>query len=88
MRAVVTRVTRASVSIEVVCKDRLNLLLDISSALSTTKTFVLGLNTRSTEDGFAIIRIEVRIQDSTQLANLMNKLHQISGVLKVNRPVG
>ena len=75
-------------SIEVVCKDRLNLLLDISSALSSTKTFVLGLNTRSTEDGFAIIRIEVRIQDSTQLANLMNKLHQISGVLKVNRPVG
>ena len=75
-------------TIEAVCKDRLNLLLDISSALSSTKTFVLGLNTRSTEDGFAIIRIEVRIQDSTQLANLMNKLHQISGVLQVNRPVG
>ena len=64
------------------------LSISFSSALSTTKTFVLGLNTRSTEDGFAIIRIEVRIQDSTQLANLMNKLHQISGVLKVNRPVG
>ena len=75
-------------TIEAVCKDRLNLLLDISSALSTTKTFVLGLNTRSTEDGFAIIRIEVRIQDSAQLNTLMNKLHQISGVLKVNRPVG
>ena len=73
---------------EVVCKDRQNLLLDISSALSTTKTFVLGLNTRSTEDGFAIIRVEVRIRDSAQLAALMNKLHQISGVLKVNRPVG
>ncbi len=43
-------------TIEAVCKDRLNLLLDISAALSSTKTFVLGLNTRSTEDGFAIIR--------------------------------
>ena len=75
-------------TIEAVCKDRLNLLLDISSALSTTKTFVLGLNTRSTEDGFAIIRVEVRIKDGTQLNNLMNKLHQISGVLKVTRPVG
>ncbi|MFR7894375.1 MAG: hypothetical protein ACLU38_10205 [Dysosmobacter sp.] len=32
-------------TIEAVCKDRLNLPLDISSALSTTKTFVLGLNT-------------------------------------------
>ena len=64
------------------------LSISFSSALSTTKTFVLGLNTRSTEDGFAIIRIEDRIQDSAQLNNLMNKLHQISGVLKVPRPVG
>ena len=63
-------------------------LLDISSALSTTKTFVLGLNTRSTEDGFAIIRIEIQIKDGAQLSTLMNKLHQISGVLQVNRPVG
>lgn len=54
------------------CKDRLNLLLDISSALSTTKTFVLGLNTRSTEDGFAIIRIEIQIKDGAQLSTLMN----------------
>ena len=75
-------------TIEAVCKDRLNLLLDISSALSTTKTFVLGLNTRSTEDGFAIIRIEIQIKDGAQLSALMNKLHQISGVLQVNRPVG
>ena len=75
-------------TIEAVCKDRLNLLLDISSALSSTKTFVLGLNTRSTEDGFAIIRIEIQIKDGAQLSTLMNKLHQISGVLQVNRPVG
>ena len=75
-------------TIEAVCKDRLNLLLDVSAALSTTKTFVLGLNTRSTEDGFAIIRIEIQIKDGAQLSTLMNKLHQISGVLQVNRPVG
>ena len=64
------------------------LCLSFSSALSTTKTFVLGLNTRSTEDGFAIIRIEIQIKDGAQLSTLMNKLHQISGVLQVNRPVG
>ena len=59
-------------TIEAVCKDRLNLLLDISAALSTTKTFVLGLNSRSTEDGFAIIRIEIQIKDGAQLSTLMN----------------
>ena len=75
-------------TLEVVCKDRSNLLLDISAALSTTNTFVLGINSRSTEDEFAIFRIEVRMRDSQQLKVLMNKLHQISGVLKVTRPAG
>ena len=74
--------------LEVICKDRSNLLLDISAALSTTNTFVLGINTRSTEDGFAICRIEVRIRDDVQLKNLMNKLNQISGVYQVTRPAG
>ena len=75
-------------TLEVVCKDRHNLLMDISTALSTTNTFVLGIQSRSTEDEFAIFRIEVRMRDSKQLSLLMNKLHQISGVLKVTRPAG
>ena len=74
--------------LEVICKDRSNLLLDISAALSTTNTFVLAINTRSTEDGFALCRIEVRVRDDVQLKTLMNKLNQISGVLRVTRPAG
>ena len=74
--------------LEVICKDRSNLLLDISAALSTTNTFVLGIHTRSTEDGFAICRIEVRVRDDIQMKTLMNKLNQISGVLHVTRPAG
>ncbi len=74
--------------LEALCKDRHNLLLDISAALSTTNTFVLGINTRSTEDGYAICRLEVRVRDGQQLTTLMNKLHQISGVLNVTRPAG
>ena len=75
-------------TLEVVCKDRQGLLLDISAALSTTNTFVLGIQSRSTEDQFAIFRLEVRIRDSKQLSALMRRLNQISGVLKVNRPAG
>ena len=70
------------------CKDRQGLLLDISAALSTTNTFVLGINSRSTEDEFAIFRLEIRVKDGTQLKSVMNKLNQISGVLKVTRPAG
>lgn len=75
-------------TIEVVCKDRANLLLDISAALSTSNTYVLGINTHSTEDNFAIIRLDVKIENTSQLQTLINKLNQISGVLGVSRPAG
>ena len=75
-------------TIDVVCKDRLNLILDISTALSSTNTFVSGLNSRSTEDGFAVIRLEIRVRDGAQMKAIMNKLNQISGVLQVTRPAG
>jgi len=75
-------------TLDVVCKDRSNLLLDISAALSTTNTFVLGINSRVTDDEFALLRLDVRIRDSQQLLSLMNKLNQIAGVLKVTRPAG
>lgn len=74
--------------VEVISKDRSNLLLDISAALSTTNTYVLGLNSRSTEDHFAILRLEIRIRDNQQLKSLINRLNQISGVLQVTRPAG
>ena len=75
-------------TIDVMCKDRYNLLLDISTALSSTNTFVSGLNSRSTEDGYAVIRLEIRVRDGVQMKAIMNKLNQISGVLQVTRPAG
>ena len=75
-------------ALECLCKDRHNLLLDISAALSSTNTYVLGLNTRNTEDGYAACRIEIRVRDAQQMQTLMNKLNQIAGVLSVTRPAG
>ena len=46
------------------------------------------MNTRSTEDGFAVIRLEIRVKDGEQLRAVMNRLHQISGALQVSRPAG
>ena len=75
-------------TLEVVAKDRLNLLLDVSAALSTAKTFVSGIQCRSTDDGFAIARMEIRVRDGEQMHTIINKLNQISGVLQVTRPSG
>ena len=73
---------------DILSKDRSNLLLDISAALSTTNTFVTGLQANSTSDGYSVIRLEVRIRDAQQLQTVMNKLNQVAGVLKVTRPAG
>ena len=77
-----------STSLEIICKDRNNLVLDISAALSATQTRVSSLNVRTTEDKFAVINLEIDVKDSEQLQSLMRKLNQISGVLQVNRPAG
>ena len=75
-------------TLELITKDRNNLLLDISAALSTTKTWVRGINSRSTDDNFAMFTLEIAVRDGDQLRMVMNKLNQISGVLKVMRPAG
>ncbi len=75
-------------SVDLVCKDRANLLLDISAALSTTNAFVMGIQSRSTADEFAMFHIDMNVRDGQHLREIMNKLNQISGVLKVTRPAG
>ena len=71
-----------------VCKDRPNLLVDISTAMSTCKVNVNGLNGHTTADGFAIFHLTIAVSNSSQLDQVMRKIHQISSVMKVNRPAG
>jgi len=75
-------------SLEVYAKDRINLVLDISTALSTTQTRVQALNAMSMPDGTALVRLNVYVPNNTQLSFLMRKLNQISGVQRVERPAG
>ena len=74
--------------LEVVCKDRANLLVDISTAVSTCKVNISNLNVHTTADGFAIFHLTLSVADSRQLDQVMRKIHQISSVMKVNRPAG
>ena len=74
--------------LEVVAKDRLNLIVDISTVLSSTKTHVSSMNARSTPDGFALLSLDIDVPDSEQLRTVMRRLEQISGVMRVTRPAG
>ena len=75
-------------SLELVCKDRNNLILDISTVLSTTNTRVSAIQSRTGADQFVNIHLEISIRDQQLLRDVMNRLHQISGVLEVTRPAG
>ena len=77
-----------STALEVVCKDRPGLLVDISTVLSTGKVNVSNLSGKSTADGFAIFSVTISVTDSQQLSQVMKKLNQISGVMRVDRPAG
>ncbi len=75
-------------ALEVFAKDSQHLVLDVSSVLSTTNTRVKFLSADATSDGYAVVRLQIYVADSTQLATVMRKLNQISGVMKVDRPAG
>ncbi|MBO4914450.1 MAG: bifunctional (p)ppGpp synthetase/guanosine-3',5'-bis(diphosphate) 3'-pyrophosphohydrolase [Oscillospiraceae bacterium] len=75
-------------TLDVYAKDRFNLVLDVSSALSTSQIRVQSLNANILPDNTALVRLSVMVSDSSQLSTLMRKLNQISGVMRVERPAG
>ena len=74
--------------LQIVAKDRISLIVDVSTVLSATKTRVLSLNARSTPDGFGLLDLGIEVSDRDQLKTVMNRLEQIQGVMKVTRPAG
>ena len=74
--------------LQVVAKDRISLIVDVSTVLSATKTRVLSLNARSTPDGFALLDLGIAVSGREQLKTVTSRLEQIQGVMKVTRPAG
>ena len=75
-------------ALQVVAKDRLSLIMDVSTALAAIKTRVSSLNARSTPDGFTLITMDVDVSDREQLRGVIRRLEQISGVMRGTRPAG
>ena len=74
---------------QIVARDRNNLLVDVSTVFSATKTRITSLNARPvTVDGFGVLDVGIEVEDGQQLKTVMNRLEQIPGVMKVTRPTG
>ena len=75
-------------TLEVLAKDRPELMVDISTVISSTKTQFRGLNARITAEGAVLVTMDVSVADTEQLQAVVRRLTQISGVMQVNRPAG
>lgn len=80
--------TDYAVDILVAGYNQPGLLRDIADLLARAKVNVLAINTRPTHDSqFALMDITIQIQDTTELANILERLTQISGVTDAQRRV-
>ena len=77
-----------STSLEVSAKDRDGLTVDVAMALGACKVKVTALSARSMPDGYAVMNITLDVKDKEELATVINKLHNISGVYQVLRTGG
>ncbi|MBQ6974140.1 MAG: bifunctional (p)ppGpp synthetase/guanosine-3',5'-bis(diphosphate) 3'-pyrophosphohydrolase [Oscillospiraceae bacterium] len=75
-------------TLQLVAKDRIGMLTDVSAILSTTKTRVCSLNARSTPDGYGVIDLEVEVAGHEQLKSVVKKLESVPGIMRVTRPAG
>ncbi|MEG0764631.1 MAG: ACT domain-containing protein, partial [Pseudoflavonifractor sp.] len=75
-------------SLELSAKDRDNLALDVTMTLSAVKVKVDSFSMRSMPDGSASLSIALQVKDKSELAAVVNKLNQISGVYQVKRTTG
>jgi guanosine-3',5'-bis(diphosphate) 3'-pyrophosphohydrolase len=82
-RVAEARPYRALIAIE--ARDRVGLLLDVTSAISARKINICGVNTYPLKDSRARLNIAVTISDVKGLEDVMRALHGVDGVNEVHR---
>ena len=73
-------------TLEVISRDRPELMVDISTVISSTKTQFRGLSAQIIPDGSVLVTMDVIVSDAEQLKTVMRRLEQLSGVQRVSRP--
>ena len=72
-------------SLEVDCRDRDNLLLDIATAMSGLKVRMSELNCRTISEGRALATLTFSVRDVNELNAICSKIRSIPGVEQVRR---
>ena len=77
-----------NVEIEVLANDRSGLLRDVIKQIENTKAKLMGVNTRTTKNGIAIINVSVEVENISELNRLINLFRAVDSVYEVNRKRG
>lgn len=72
-------------AIQVSANDRKGLLAEVTSTISDLKILITAINSRTTKDHIAIINITIEIDSKEQMALVLKKLANVSGVFEVQR---
>ncbi|MBQ3055256.1 MAG: bifunctional (p)ppGpp synthetase/guanosine-3',5'-bis(diphosphate) 3'-pyrophosphohydrolase [Oscillospiraceae bacterium] len=75
-------------SLQISAKDRMGLVADIATVLSTIKIPVHQMEARSFGDGYAVVNLTLDVNGMEQLDFILNKLRGVSGVMDVKRQLG
>lgn len=72
------------VGLRVECTDRVGLLADVTSAITSTNVFIIASKTKSKGD-LAVLQFVVQIKNLQQLSQLFSVIRSVKGVLRVTR---
>ena len=68
--------------------DRQGLLMDISKIFTEAKTDVKSMNVRTSKKGTATLELGFIVHGREELNRLIEKLHQLDGVMDIERTAG
>lgn len=74
--------------IKMYATDRPGFLMDITRIFTEAKVDVKSMNVRTNKQGVATIGMGFIVRDREELAKVIEKLHQLSGVIDIERSVG
>ena len=72
-------------TLEIVANDRSGLLADVTQQLFNMHIFIHSLNSRETKDGSAVISATITINGLDHLNSIINRLHNIEGIISIKR---
>jgi GTP pyrophosphokinase len=71
--------------LQIIGRDRIGIILDISKILTDMRVPVKSLNARTTKNNESIFNIRIEINDTVQLNEINKKIGQIPDVLEILR---